>query len=388
MIAGNRVAVFATGSRRHGTRSVSSNEHRWRQNILFAAMIGIPLLFLTPKNTLALDGPAIVQSNCVSCHNINGPAPTTFEGLLNRKAPDLFYAGSKFNRPWLVEWLQNPKQIRPAGELYLNHIAVNDGEDSIAAASIKPCPVELNPGQAEVVAGYLMTLRDETMETGVIDAGKKFSKAKALRLFRKQLPCVGCHSVNWGKKTIGGISGPNLTEAGLRLNPDWVYARIKDPQYWDPRTWMPKIDLSHKKLELLTLFIGSMNSYRQDVAQASDSASPRMPTPLSKFVSPPNATIETERNYRLYCVQCHGSQGNGLGVNNTAGALSVSPRDYLLASEMSKLKDDEIKSAITLGGDAVQKSGLMPGWGNTLGEKQIDALVLYLRKLCQCEAGG
>jgi mono/diheme cytochrome c family protein len=150
---------------------------------------------------------------------------------------------------------------------------------------------------------------------------------------------------------------------------------------------MPKIDLSHKKLELLTLFIGSMNSYRQGIAQASDSASPRMPTPLSKFVSPPNATIETERNYRLYCVQCHGSQGNGRGVNNTAGGLSVSPRNHLLASEMSELKDDEIKSAITLGGDAVQKSGLMPGWGNTLGENQIDELVLYLRKLCQCKAG-
>lgn len=358
------------------------------RNFSYALIIGIFLFIFTPKNTLALDGLAIVKSKCTTCHNISGPAPTTFEGLLKRKAPDLFYAGSKFNRAWLVEWLQNPKQIRPAGELYLNHITVNDGKDSIAVATIKPCPVKLNLEEAEVVTDYLMNLRDKTMKTGVVDTGKKFSRPKALRLFRKQLPCIGCHSVSWRTKVIGGVSGPNLTDAGRRLNPDWIYARIKDPQYWDPQTWMPTIDMSHKKRELLVLFIGSMKSYREGFKPASGSASTHIPMPLRKFVSPADKTVEPEKNYHLYCVQCHGSQGNGQGINDTAGGLSVSPKNHVLASQMSKLNDDEIRLAITQGGDAVQKSGLMPAWGNTLKEKQIDELVVYLRKLCQCKFGG
>ena len=51
---------------------------------------------------------------------------------------------------------------------------------------------------------------------------------------------------------------------------------------------------------------------------------------------------------------------------------------------MSKLSDQEIRLAIAEGGDAVQKSELMPAWGKTLSAEAIDDLVLYLRELCTC----
>ena len=90
--------------------------------------------------------------------------------------------------------------------------------------------------------------------------------------------------------------------------------------------------------------------------------------------------------YKLYCVQCHGTAGTGQGINQTAGGLAVSPRDHTSAAQMSKLVDDEIRLAIAKGGDAVQKSELMPPWGEVLTVKEIDDLVAYLRKLCQCVA--
>jgi cytochrome c oxidase cbb3-type subunit 3 len=93
-----------------------------------------------------------------------------------------------------------------------------------------------------------------------------------------------------------------------------------------------------------------------------------------------------EETYRLYCVQCHGSLGTGEGINQTAGGLAVSPRSHTNAKEMSKLSDEELRLAISDGGDAVEKSELMPAWGATLSESEIDGLVLYLRKLCKCEA--
>ena len=106
---------------------------------------------------------------------------------------------------------------------------------------------------------------------------------------------------------------------------------------------------------------------------------------LAAFIAASVAHAETaEENYRLYCAQCHGIQGNGQGINNTLGGLAVSPRNHTNAMEMSKLSDADIRLAIAEGGDAVQKSELMPVWEKTLSAQEIDDLVLYLRKLCKC----
>jgi mono/diheme cytochrome c family protein len=211
-----------------------------------------------PALAQALDGKTLVTERCASCHDTTGPAPQTYQGVLDRMAPDLFYAGSKFNRAWLVEWLQNPTIIRRAGVMFLNHVIDEGGKDKIVEVTVKPCPANLSRAQAEAAADHLMTLEDPVMKTGVVDIGKKLRKLKAYRLFTKQLPCIGCHRIKLGKRMKGGISGPDLTKAGERLNPDWVYARIENPQYWDPKTWMPSIEMSHRKREMLTLFILSM----------------------------------------------------------------------------------------------------------------------------------
>ncbi len=102
------------------------------------------------------------------------------------------------------------------------------------------------------------------------------------------------------------------------------------------------------------------------------------------FGSTGSRAESAEENYRLYCAQCHGTRGNGQGINQTADGLAVSPRDHTITKEMSKLTDQELRLAIAEGGDAVQKSELMPAWEKTLSTGEIDDLVLYLRKLCKC----
>ena len=224
--------------------------------LIWIVLIAASLVF-TPLAAVALDGKSLVTRRCASCHDIAGPPPTTFAGVLARKAPDLFYAGSKFNRSWLVDWLQGPTVIRRSGVMFLNHITTVNGKDRIEEGAVAPCPAKLTREQAVAAAGYLMSLTDTDMATNLIDPSKTFKRAKAFRLFIKRLPCVGCHMIGFGKRIVGGISGPDLTGAGERLNPDWVYARIENPQHWDPKTWMPRIEMSHRKRELLTLFITS-----------------------------------------------------------------------------------------------------------------------------------
>ena len=106
---------------------------------------------------------------------------------------------------------------------------------------------------------------------------------------------------------------------------------------------------------------------------------------LAVLFGPTGGRAESAQEiYRLYCAQCHGTQGNGQGVNQTTDGLGVSPRDHTNAKEMSKLSDADLRLAIAEGGDAVQKSELMPTWGKTLSAEEIDDLVVFLRKLCKC----
>lgn len=83
--------------------------------------------------------------------------------------------------------------------------------------------------------------------------------------------------------------------------------------------------------------------------------------------------------YMSYCSTCHGDKGKGDGV--AAGSLPVKPRDHTNGTVMNPLTDQFLADIIAKGGAAVGKSGFMPGWGGSLNEKQIRALIVYIRTL-------
>jgi len=90
-------------------------------------------------------------------------------------------------------------------------------------------------------------------------------------------------------------------------------------------------------------------------------------------------------NYRTYCTQCHGVDGNGKGIN--IRDMSVQPRDHTDAKAMSGRSDDTIFKIIKEGGPSIDKSVLMPPWGDTFSDEEIHDLVAHLRKLCNCSFG-
>jgi mono/diheme cytochrome c family protein len=83
--------------------------------------------------------------------------------------------------------------------------------------------------------------------------------------------------------------------------------------------------------------------------------------------------------YMSYCSACHGDQGKGDGV--AGRSLPVKPADHTNSAVMSQLSDSYLTEIITKGGSAVNKSGFMPAWGNSLNPKQIAAVVAYIRSL-------
>jgi len=99
-----------------------------------------------------------------------------------------------------------------------------------------------------------------------------------------------------------------------------------------------------------------------------------------------SAAESGEMLYKTYCAQCHGMHGNGSGIN--VHDMSVQPRDHTDAVAMSSRSDADLHKAIKEGGQAINKSVLMPPWGKVLSDEQIDSLVKYLRVLCQCRYGS
>jgi cytochrome c oxidase cbb3-type subunit 3 len=81
--------------------------------------------------------------------------------------------------------------------------------------------------------------------------------------------------------------------------------------------------------------------------------------------------------YDTYCVQCHGVDRNGNGLNS--GEMAVKPRDHTDSKAMGDTPDDLLFKAIRNGGLSVSKSVLMPTWGGVLTDDEIHELVKYLR---------
>ncbi|MGO4477939.1 cytochrome c [Massilia sp. 2TAF26] len=81
--------------------------------------------------------------------------------------------------------------------------------------------------------------------------------------------------------------------------------------------------------------------------------------------------------YNTYCVQCHGINRDGNGINSAA--MAVKPRDHTDTKSMGDTPDETLFKAIKGGGLAVSKSVLMPKWEGVLTDDDIKELVAYLR---------
>lgn len=220
-------------------------------NLHLLAVLGLGLI-AGPALAAESAGAALLKSQCMGCHAVSRPESTSLDRLWERKGPDLYYAGSKFNRPWLEKWLQNPVRIRPAGELYARHVKGTDKEDAVDESTLTP-HVKLSKAEAAAVAEALMALAGPA---GLVDKGafkgEKVNMAMGGMFFGKLRGCAACHMAKPGS---GGSSGAELYTAGERLQPDYIYSYIKNPQKFDPRIWMPTLGLAEPDLQRLTGYI-------------------------------------------------------------------------------------------------------------------------------------
>ncbi|MFY9645286.1 MAG: cytochrome c [Terriglobales bacterium] len=79
-----------------------------------------------------------------------------------------------------------------------------------------------------------------------------------------------------------------------------------------------------------------------------------------------------------YCARCHNPESSPERVSNYDN-LEAKPHPFAEGDTLNKMTDADLTSIISHGGQALNKSALMPPYGYTLGKSEIDALIAYIR---------
>jgi len=192
--------------------------------LLAALAAGLAVTAATPGSADVAAGKAAFETNnCQECHTTDkAAAATDIQSYTATKGPELWYAGSKFQKEWLANWLIEPTKIR-----FMLH-----GTPSMEIGD----HAKLSADDAAQVTEYLMSLTSDLVKAGVIKPKKN---PKGRLIFTKKMPCSGCHQFPTKKKYDGGRTGPSLIGAGDRLNPDWIYAYLANIDKFKPVRPMP-----------------------------------------------------------------------------------------------------------------------------------------------------
>jgi cytochrome c553 len=213
--------------------------------VIFFMGVALLAAVAAPGRAQAAAGEQVFTDNkCNGCHYTQGPATEkTIADQLAKKGPELWYAGSKFQKAWLEAWLQDPQPIRP---LAYNSLTEENPDDHPKLAG----------GDAGAVTEFLMTLTSDKVQAGVI---KPKRNPKGRLVFVKKMPCSGCHQFPSKKKFKGGRSAPSLVGASKRLNPDWIYAYLKETRTFKPVRMMPVFAgiLSDKDMKAVSAYVAN-----------------------------------------------------------------------------------------------------------------------------------
>jgi len=88
-----------------------------------------------------------------------------------------------------------------------------------------------------------------------------------------------------------------------------------------------------------------------------------------------------KRVFYQYCVWCH-ADSSPAGPSNRSNVTPMPP----LMNDGEKLNpesDEYMQNIITLGGNALGKSAMMPPYGRTLSAEEIKAVIAYTRAIAQ-----
>jgi len=123
--------------------------------------------------------------------------------------------------------------------------------------------------------------------------------------------------------------------------------------------------------------LGGMAGRYQLTASTLDKSRKRIEVKLEEIALGYQQTLGRRLNDQ-YCDRCHNPESTVERVSNYDN-LDVKPHPFTEGDTLNKISDADLTAIISHGGPALNRSALMPAWGNTLGKSDIQALIAYIR---------
>jgi len=123
--------------------------------------------------------------------------------------------------------------------------------------------------------------------------------------------------------------------------------------------------------------LGGMAGQYQITALTLDKSQKKVELKLKEIALGYQQTLGRKLNDQ-YCDRCHNPESTVERVSNYDN-LEVKPHPFTEGDMLNKLSDADLEAIITNGGPGLQKSALMPAWGNTLSKSDIQALISFIR---------
>ena len=325
-----------------------------RRRMATAVTLAAGLLVLFQDPSLASDqshAKDLLQQTCVQCHRLEGTADSRF----NLRAPDLIWAGSKYQRSWLIRWLTGKE-----APLYVKGYRW----DLTDVPAKHPMVTE---GEANAIADYFAEHhKDPRVTVGAFDLSKvtKFDVSFGGVAYKAHA-CLGCHTIEENGKLIGGQQSAALQKSGQRYDKDWLFRFGLNPQDFVPHSGEFLADATEPQLRAVIGYL---------MAQGVPDFQYYEPWTSSEF-----SRADAGRGkvlYKEYCAQCHGFTGKGDGP----AASALEPKPAIHANmPFDKLPMEYLYTVINHGGVAVGKSPNMPYWGLTIGQQGVADVIAYLK---------
>jgi mono/diheme cytochrome c family protein len=225
---------------------------------------------------LSLGRKLIEEYNCVGCHKL--------EGYQRQWVPSLNGIGSKVNRPWLVNWLKNPKAYFAAAKM--PNFQFSDEEANILADFLMTLTSFSNNATLEPLPSQLVQLSG-SRKTAMEELG-------STRL--REARCISCHPIN-GK---GGYVATDLGKVASKVKPEWLYNYIKNPKHLQPDVEMPRFRFSENELAGVVAYIKSEYVDFDMSEPPLNESSLRLHTPDPQFYEKGLALVK-----KYNCSGCH-----------------------------------------------------------------------------------
>jgi len=211
--------------------------------------------------------------------------------------------------------------------------------------------------------------------------------------------CAGCaqraasasapKAIAFGSALVESSGGKQINGVGLVL-PQPVVVQVNDDQgngvqgalveFSGPAAvgFDPVNGLTDSSGQFSTsVSLGGMAGRYQIVATTTSKAGKKVDLKLEEIALSYQEGLGRQLNEK-YCERCHNPESTPERVSNYDN-LEVKPHPFSEGDTLNKMSDADLAAIINHGGPALNKSPLMPPYGYTLNQTEIQALMAYIR---------